>query len=62
MITKNLVKILEKIIIDINGQQIYWNDIKEIVIDKNDPFAVKLRTTYVNKDYQTIKINIILFT
>lgn len=47
---------------DINGQQIYWNDIKEIVIDKSDPFAVKVRTSYVNTDYQTIKVNIILFT
>lgn len=47
---------------DINGQQIYWNDIQEIVIDKSDPFAVKVRTSYVNTDYQTIKVNIILFT
>jgi len=45
---------------DINGRQIFWNDVKEIVVDKSGSFAVKVRTSYTNTDYQTIKVKIFI--
>lgn len=42
--------------IDVNGKQILWNDIKEIRVDKANPYTLKLRTSFNNMYYQIVKV------
>ena len=44
---------------DVNGKKVVWNDIKEIRVDKANPYTLKLRTSFNNTDYQIIKVIII---